>query len=154
MMIIKVSFFEPGYEPVVLTYSIICAKYKGQWVYVRHHLRTTYEIPGGHIETGESSDQAAERELMEETGAIKFEITCVSTYSVDIDGQTGWGRLYYAIISEIGPVPDNSEIGEVILLDGFPENNTHPDIQPHLFRRINEYLAAIEDSLTQTNLYA
>ncbi|HEX2919847.1 MAG TPA: NUDIX domain-containing protein [Bacteroidales bacterium] len=141
----KVSFYDPDYDPAtVLTYSVICARYKDQWVYVRNRLRTTYEIPGGHIEAGESSDQAAKRELMEETGAIKFEITRIATYSVDIDGQTGWGRVYYAIINEIGPVPDNSEIGEVIFLNGFPEDNTHPHIQPHLFRKVNEYLEGIK----------
>ena len=137
----KVEFYAPGFVPRThLTYSVISARHNGKWVFVRHHKRSTYEISGGHIEDGESSHEAACRELMEETGAVQFTIECIATYSVLKDGITGWGRLYHAEIKELGPVPDISEIEEVILLDTLPENPTHPDIQPHLFRKTLEYL--------------
>jgi len=140
----EVKFYDPSFEPEVkLTYSVISAKYKNSWVFVRHHLRTTYEIAGGHIEDGESSYEAACRELMEETGAVKFLIDCIATYSVTKGGETGWGRLYLAEVTELGPIPDISEISDIILLDKIPENPTHPDIQPHLFRKTLEYLAYI-----------
>jgi 8-oxo-dGTP diphosphatase len=137
-----VNFFSPGYDPgVKLTYSVISARYSDKWMFVRHHKRKTFEIAGGHIEEGESSDDAASRELEEETGALKFEIACIATYSVMKDGETGWGRLYYADVHEKGPIPDMSEIEEVVLLDSIPDHPTHPDIQPHLFKRTLEYLA-------------
>ena len=128
------------------TYSVIAARYEGKWIYVRHHRRTTWEIPGGHIEDGESPDEAAKRELMEETGALEFGINCVSPYSVLKDGMTGYGKLYVADISQLGPVPDISEIAEVRLLDHLPENLTHPDIQPHLYKKVMEYLDNEEKS--------
>ena len=78
--------------------------------------RTTWEIAGGHIEEGETSFEAAGRELMEETGAIKFNLDCIATYSVTIDGETGWGRLYIAKVFEIGPIPDISEIAEIVFI--------------------------------------
>jgi 8-oxo-dGTP diphosphatase len=137
----EVKFYDPLYEPDgTLTYSVISARYNNKWLFVRHHLRTTYEIAGGHIEKGESSHEAACRELMEETGAILFTIECIATYSVTKDGDTGWGRLYYAEVSELGPIPDISEIAEVIEADSLPEKNTHPDIQPHLFNKTLGYL--------------
>jgi 8-oxo-dGTP diphosphatase len=136
----QVSFYNCNFEPGELTYSVICARHLEQWIYVRHHKRSTYEIPGGHIEPGETSDEAASRELMEETGALLFNIKCIATYSVTRNDITGWGRLYIADITEIGPVPDKSEIAEVIFSDGFPENNTHPEIQPRLFEKVREYL--------------
>jgi 8-oxo-dGTP diphosphatase len=136
-----VKFYAPYFDPEVkLTYSVISARYDGKWIFVRHHERSTFEIPGGHIEEGENSDQAASRELMEETGSLKFSIQCVSTYSVLKDGHTGWGRLYLADVTEIGPIPDISEIAEVMFSDHFTENNTHPDIQPHLFRKTIEFM--------------
>ncbi|HLN20196.1 MAG TPA: NUDIX domain-containing protein [Bacteroidales bacterium] len=139
---ITVNFYEPTYEPSVnFTYSVICARYDQKWIYVRHHKRSTYEIPGGHIEEGETPDEAASRELMEETGALEFNIERVASYSVTIDGQTGWGRLYYAEVSSMGDIPDTSEIAEAILLDTFPEQSTHPGIQPYLFRRVNDFLS-------------
>lgn len=136
-----VKFYETNFDPgEKLTYSVISARYQGKWVFVRHHQRSTFEIPGGHIEEGETADEAASRELMEETGALQFSIKCVATYSVLKDGHTGWGRLYFAGVSEIGPVPDTSEIAEVMFSDQFTENNTHPDIQPHLFRKTIEFM--------------
>lgn len=137
----KVNFYDTSFEPpTALTYSVVSAKFEGKWVFVRHHLRSTFEIAGGHIEKGETSHEAAGRELMEETGALAFSIECIATYSVTKDGATGWGRLYIAWITEIGPVPDISEIAEVIFSDHLPENNTHPDIQPFLFGKTLEYL--------------
>src|SRR5512136_155019 len=137
----EVDFFEPDFTPdIKLTYSVIAARYGNTWLYVRHHRRTTWEIPGGHIEKNESADDAARRELMEETGAVEFDIVCVATYSVLKNGEKGFGRLYLAIINKLGPVPDTSEIAELITSESLPENLTHPDIQPYLYQRILEHL--------------
>jgi 8-oxo-dGTP diphosphatase len=140
----EVKFYTPDFVPgSKLTYSVVSARYKKKWIFVRHNRRTSWEIAGGHIEKGESSFEAAGRELMEETGALKFNLDCISTYSVTIDGETGWGRLYLADVFEIGPIPDISEIAEIILLDDRPENLTHPEIQPHLFMKSVEYLGEV-----------
>lgn len=137
----EVKFFNPAYRPdIKLTYSVIAAKYGKTWLFVRHHKRDTWEIPGGHIEEDETSEKAARRELMEETGAVDFKIECVATYSVLKDGEIGFGRLYLAEISSLGPVPDSSEIAELKMMDSLPDNLTHPDIQPHLYQRILQYL--------------
>ena len=137
----EINFFDPLFIPESkLTYSIISARYRNSWIFVRHHKRTTWEIAGGHIEKGETSFEAAGRELMEETGALKFNLECIATYSVTLDGETGWGRLYIAEVFEIGPIPDVSEIAEIVLSNHLPENLTHPDIQPHLFTRTIEFL--------------
>jgi 8-oxo-dGTP diphosphatase len=136
-----VKFYRPTYNPdVKLTYSVIAARYGENWLYVRHHKRDTWEIPGGHIEEYETSDEAARRELMEETGAVDFNIECVATYSVMKDRKTGYGRLYLAEIYKLGPVPDISEIMEIKMSDSLPEDLTHPDIQPHLFEKILQHL--------------
>lgn len=133
--------FVPG---IAFTYSVIAARFEGKWIYVRHHDRSTWEIPGGHIEEGESPDDAAGRELMEETGAVEFTLSCVSSYSVFKDGITGYGKLYFAEVFRLGPVPDISEIAEICMFDHLPENLTHPDIQPHLYRKVLEYLDSEE----------
>jgi len=140
----EVAFFDSLYEPdTVLTYSVISSRYMDKWIFVRHQRRQTYEIAGGHIEEGESSFEAAGRELMEETGALSFTLECVATYSVKKDGETGWGRLYFAEVQELGPIPDDSEIAEIVFLDTIPLVPTHPDIQPHLFRKTIEYLKIV-----------
>ena len=137
----EVKFYDPLFDPgTKLTYSVISAKFKDKWIFVRHNKRITWEIAGGHIEEGETSFEAAGRELIEETGALKFDLVCIATYSVKKDGETGWGRLYLADVSEIGPIPDMSEIAEIAILDKLPDHPTHPDIQPHLFRKTLSYI--------------
>ena len=137
----EVNFYDPLYIPdSKLTYSVISARFESGWIFVRHQRRLTWEIAGGHIEEGETSLEAAGRELMEETGALRFKIDCIATYSVTMNGETGLGRLYIAEVFEIGSIPDISEIAEMKLSDHLPENLTHPDIQPHLFNRTIDFL--------------
>lgn len=137
----KVEFYDPSFTPVIkLTYSVIAAKFKHQWLYVRHNKRTTWEIPAGHIETGETPPETASRELKEETGAVDFSIDCVATYSVLKNGEKGYGRLFVAEIFKLGPIPAQSEIAEIKMLPSLPETLTHPDIQPQLFEKILDYL--------------
>jgi len=125
-----------------LTYSVIAAIYDNQWIFARHRDRTTWEIPGGHIEKGESPDEAAGRELVEETGAQEFRLHSIATYSVEKNGNIGYGKLYLAEVTKLGPIPDLSEIAEITFLDHLPEDLTYPDIQPFLFRRTVEYFDA------------
>jgi 8-oxo-dGTP diphosphatase len=140
----RVDFYDKSFVPSGhLTYSVIAARLSGKWLFVRHNSRKTWEIPGGHIEEGETSAEAAERELFEETGATESELFCVATYSVLKDGKTGYGRLYLADVTKIGPIPDASEIAELISGDVLPEQLTYPDIQPILFERV---LAFLEDT--------
>jgi 8-oxo-dGTP diphosphatase len=137
----EVKFYNPSFLPDArLIYSVIAAKLDKNWLFVRHKKRDTWEIPGGHIEAEESAEEAAGRELMEETGAIEFRLECVATYAVIKNGNTGYGRLYLADILKLGPVPDTSEIAEVLKMESLPQVLTYPDIQPFLFERIKEYI--------------
>jgi 8-oxo-dGTP diphosphatase len=139
MVIVK--FFNPDLLlSDKLIYSVVTARYNNKWVFVRHHERGTFEIPGGHIEVDETPFEAAKRELMEETGALKFNLVCVATYSVTIDDETRYGKLYFAEIFEMGVIPDISEIAEITFLNNLPDPVTYPEIQPHLFKKVEEYL--------------
>jgi 8-oxo-dGTP diphosphatase len=141
LKMVNVKFYDPDFLPGdKLIYSVITARYLGKWVFVKHIKRNTFEIPGGHIEENETPLQAAKRELIEETGAIRFKLSCISTYSVSQNDETRFGKLYFAEIFKIGPVPDTSEIEEITFLDSLPVPVTYPEIQPLLFNRVLDYL--------------
>ena len=42
-----------------LEFAVIIAKTNGKWVFCRHKDRDTYEIPGGHRESGETIFETA-----------------------------------------------------------------------------------------------
>ena len=131
----EVRFFEECPRGVQVKYAVIAARYRGRWVLCRHKDRRTWEIPGGHREPGETPEQAAYRELWEETGAAKAALTQICYYAV-----RDYGALYLAEITEIGDIPEFSEICEVQLFDELPENLTYPHIQPYLFERVRNHL--------------
>lgn len=109
-----------------LTYVVIGALEGGDWIFVRHRDRDSWELPAGHIEAGESPMEAAERELYEETGTLCADIRALHDYSVEIDNSIKYGRLYFAAIEERGPLPE-FEISEIVLSDRSPEPATYPE---------------------------
>ena len=136
----KVEFVEIGQvDDKKLKFAVINAMFDGQWVFVKHKQRDTWEIPGGHREIGEDINDTAKRELYEETGAKTFEMKAICDYSVIRGSEASYGRMFYAKIKEVGDLPD-LEIDKIGLFDKLPQKLTYPEIQPFLYKRILENL--------------
>lgn len=141
---LKVNFYELNkVEDNKLLFAVIMSRYNGRWLYVRHKDRQTWEIPGGHREVNENISDTASRELFEETGAKKFQLTPICVYSVErteaIDYTESFGQLFYAEIESLDEMLD-FEIGEIQLCDVMPKNLTYPLIQPFLYNKVIEFL--------------
>jgi 8-oxo-dGTP diphosphatase len=137
----KVNLYdsEPGFE-YELEYVAIIPRMNGKWLVSRHAARDTWEFAGGHIEPGETAEEAALRELYEETGTLHCKLAPVSVYSVVRDDSAeSFGMLYYAQIEEIGPLPP-FEIAEIDLVDNVPSSLTYPTIYPVLLAKVLEHL--------------
>ena len=127
----QVRFYDT-IDDSLLKFSVIITKSAGKWVFCKHKDRTTYEVPGGHREEGESIEETARRELYEETGATEYEIKPICTYSVQKDsGQETFGMLYYAEVTSF-EAELHSEIEQIIFSEKLAENWTYPEIQPKL----------------------
>lgn len=135
-----VNFLDPLSIPEEnLKYSIVCSKYQNTWVFVRHRMRETWEMPAGHIEANETALQAARRELYEETGAKEFSLKLIVDYSCDWKGEINYGRIFFANITYLGELP-KSEIAEIRFFKDLPEDLTYPDIQNLVFAEVKNRL--------------
>lgn len=128
-------------------YAILVARYQGQFVFVRHRERQTWELPAGHREPGETIQLTAERELREETGAADFDLQPVFVFRVpDYDAHGARidvlaSLVCIAEIRTLGPLDPAFEVAEILLASDLPEPLTYPEIQPVLFRRVRDWLA-------------
>lgn len=134
----EVKFYDTV-EDKLLKFAVIVAKSKGKWVFCKHKERDTYECPGGHREAGENIDDAARRELYEETGAIDYTIRPICVYSVtapdNFNGVETFGKLYFADITTF-ETELHSEIEKIELFDELPKKWTYPLIQPLLLKEV------------------
>ncbi|HDP55322.1 MAG TPA: NUDIX domain-containing protein [Bacteroidetes bacterium] len=123
-------------------YVVIVAYYKNKLVWVRKKQAVTWEIPGGHVEPGENPDQAAERELWEETGALEYSLKPIYDFSIKANNMLSYNRLFYCTIKTLGSLPE-SEIEEVMLSNETPNELTHGTIQPMLIKKVQDKILHI-----------
>lgn len=129
-----------------LKFAVIAARYEGKWVFCRHKKRATWEIPGGHREEGEAILDTARRELWEETGAEKFDLSPICIYGVSDGTETTYGLLCFAEINKQGELSDEVEIQETKTFAAIPKELTYPAIQPHLFNHVQGWLNSMSRS--------
>lgn len=105
------TFYDYYQNPVQLSFEdhpfskepkhvwIIC-RYQDQWLLTKHKDRGM-EFPGGKVENGETAEEAAIREVKEETGAEVDDLVYIAQYHVEGKGGTVTKNVYYAKISTL-----------------------------------------------------
>lgn len=127
----EVKFDELGtVDESLYTRVVVVCRYQGKWVFSRKKGKTTWEIPGGHIEEGEKWLEAAKREMFEETGSTSVEFKPICVYSI-----SKYGLLCFGEIKEIGELPD-FEIEEIGFFDEIPSELSYPGTHNKMFDRV------------------
>lgn len=116
-----------------LRFVVVCSFYGDKRLLSYHTRHRAWETQGGHIEPGESPEEAARRELYEESGVRDARLIPVCDYyAYDSEGASN-GRVFAAVIDRLGELPP-LEMSRVQLFDALPENLTYPLVTPALFR--------------------
>jgi len=76
--------FKKGAFSIDPKHVLMLSKYEGKWLLTEHPTRGV-EFPGGKVEEGESLEEAAAREVLEETGAVMGNFEWLATYYVQCE---------------------------------------------------------------------
>lgn len=114
--VVKLAFEKNAFSIKPAHVLVIC-KLGEKWLLTNHKKRG-FEFPGGKVEQGETLEEAAKREVLEETGATLDELLYIGEYEVTFDGETFVKAIFYGNISKIEDKTDYLETKGPVLIAG------------------------------------
>jgi 8-oxo-dGTP diphosphatase len=112
---VLLSFGENKFGSAV-KHVLILSKYKNGWVLTKHKERGL-EFPGGKVERGETLEEAATREVFEETGGVLKQLMKIGHYEVRNNDLSFVKAIFYGEIKELIRKEDFLETDGPVFID-------------------------------------
>jgi 8-oxo-dGTP diphosphatase len=116
---VRLSFTKNPFSSTPKHVFVIC-RYKNGWLLTEHGERGL-EFPGGKMEEGETPEEAAIREVREETGGIVRKLIYLGQYEVSGNVQIV-KNIYVAYIDKLLEQPTYFETNGPVYIEQLPEN--------------------------------
>ncbi|WP_394239489.1 RNA deprotection pyrophosphohydrolase [Niallia oryzisoli] len=113
---VTVSFQKDSFSKRAEHVLVICRFYD-QWLLTKHKERG-WEFPGGKKEENETLEEAARREVMEETGAILQSLHYIGEYEVNSEEDSFVKAIFYAEAASLQPQENYYETNGPVLIGG------------------------------------
>ena len=138
-----------GHRPLLqVGASVIVENEKGEVLLQKRADNHCWGYAGGSVALDEVVEEAARRELYEETGAVNAEIAPVGIYRL-----FDYGLLCFAEVRKLSEIPSDSEIWEIRMASTLPEQLTYQGVHDRLFQWVTEWLVNGDDlSVNRLNL--
>ncbi|SIS78101.1 NUDIX domain-containing protein [Alicyclobacillus vulcanalis] len=114
------------------------------------HRARGWELPGGKVERGEAPDEAASREVFEESGALVDGLTWIAQYAIVLrDGREVSKWVYVADVIDVKARPRTSETTAVRLVpwaigrQAFAEDEQSPIVKDDVFATLFARVASL-----------
>ena len=119
-------FGEPPADVGEIEFVSCVAHQQNQILFCKWQDNDFWIIPGGRVESGETAEETAHRELLEETGATLKDIEVLCYMHCFMYNSEYWGIAYLGEIKALGTPLDLNEVSEASLFLDFPENPPKP----------------------------
>jgi 8-oxo-dGTP pyrophosphatase MutT (NUDIX family) len=106
----------------VVEFVVVVAYRRGQILYARWREDGCWTLPSGRVEHGQTPEEAARRELLEETGATLKQVRVLCYMHCFMFGREYWGVTYLGEVSELGTPMDLDEVIEASMFADVPAN--------------------------------
>ncbi|MBT2711143.1 nucleoside triphosphatase YtkD [Pseudomonas sp. ISL-84] len=113
---VRLSFKKGSFDSEPKHVLVIC-RFEGKWLLTNHKERG-WEFPGGKAERSESLEEAARREVYEETGAILKSLEFLGEYEVSANNGHFVKAVFYGEAGQLEEKPQYFETDGPVLMYG------------------------------------
>jgi 8-oxo-dGTP diphosphatase len=113
---VRLSFKRNSFNKHAKHILVIC-KMGEKWLLTRHKERGL-EFPGGKLEAGETLEEAASREVLEETGAKLKCLNFIGEYEVTLGDESFVKAIFYGKVDEMVEQKHYFETAGPVLVEG------------------------------------